>query len=188
MGENGSTNSVVMVDNWITFLAKQEVAFQVMQLSLYWSSLWMRRLTTPSRQAKMQDDSVISSIATFHQQDDQAVGLAQLHGIGQRPKQLSVDLSTGQPMQPTQQMVKRRKCDSMSVTSEEEMVQSDTTRYFIVKTSTGSHTALEAAMSHSSGVWSFPTTTDRKLVSAVSSRQMVITIFSVASSGSFHGC
>ena len=188
MGENSSTNSVVMVDNWITFLAKQEVAVQVMQLRQKWSSLWMRRLTTTSKQARMQeeqDDAVISSIAALLQQEDQALGLAQPHGIGQRPKQLSVDLSTGQP---TQQVDRRRQSDSMSTTSEEEMVQSTPSRYFIVKPSAGSLTALEAAMSHTSGVWSFPTTTERKLVSAVSSRQMVIAIFSVASSGSFQGC
>ena len=119
----------------------------------------------------MQDDVVISSIATLLQQDDQALGLAQPHCIGQRPKQLSVDLSTGET---TQQVDRRRQCDSMSITSEEETVQSNPTRYFIVKTSAGSLTALEAAMSHSIEVWSFPTTTDRKLTSAVSCMQIYI--------------
>jgi len=188
MGESSSTNSVVMVDNWITFIAKQEVATQVMQLRQKWSSLWMRRLTTTSKQARMQeeqDDAVISSIASLLQQEDQALGLVQPPGIGQRPKQLSVDLSTGQPLH---QIDRRRMSDSMSTTSEEEMVQTPPARFFIVKPSAGSLTALEAAMSHPSGVWSFPTTTERKLVSAVSSKQMVIAIFSVASSGAFQGC
>ena len=50
----------------------------------------------------------------------QALGLAgQPHGIGQIPKQLSVESSTGQPKQ---HVDKRRQSDSMSITSEEEIV------------------------------------------------------------------
>ena len=188
MGESSNTNSVVMVDNWITFIAKQEVATQVMQLRQKWLSLWMRRLTTTSKQARMQeeqDEAVISTIASLLQLEDQALGLAQPPGIGQRPKQFSVDLGTGQPLH---QVDRRRMSDSMSTTSEEETVQPPPPRFFIVKPSAGSLTALEAAMSHPSGVWSFPTMTERKLVSAVSSKQVVIAIFSVASSGAFQGC
>jgi hypothetical protein len=179
-----TTNTTVMVDSWITFLARQEVATQILQLRQKWSSLWMRRLTTTSKQARMQeeqDDAVISSMAAVLAMEEAALGLAQPHGIGQRPKQLAVDLSTGQP---AQQVDRRRQSEEVV----EEMLQASPTRYFIVKPSAGSLTALEAAMSHTSGVWSFPTTTERKLMSAVSSRQVVLTIFSVASSGAFQGC
>eukprot|EP00092_Neocalanus_flemingeri_P000813 GFUD01000866.1.p1 GENE.GFUD01000866.1~~GFUD01000866.1.p1 ORF type:complete len:1316 (+),score=569.14 GFUD01000866.1:71-3949(+) len=186
--DNSSSSSVVMVDSWTVFTCSEEVAMQVMQLRQKWFSLWIRRLSTTSKQARIQeeqDDAVISSIAALLQLEEQSLGLAQPHGIGQRPKQMAVDLSTGQP---TQQVDRRRQSDSMSTTSEEEMVQSPPTRYFIVKPSAGSLTALEAAMSHTSGVWSFPTTTERKLLTPVTSGQMVVAIFSVASSGAFQGC
>lgn len=57
-----------------------------------------------------------------------------------------------------------------------------------MRPSTGSLPALEAAMSHSQGVWSFPSITERKLMSAAASgEQQVITIFSVQNSGAIQG-
>jgi len=185
--DEGSTgNSVVMVDNWITFSAKQEVAVSVMQLRQKWASLWLRRLSITSKHGRMleeQDDAVVSSMSALLHQEEQTLGLSQPQGIGQRPKQLSVELVNGQSNHQTD---KRRQSDAISTNSEEESILS--ARFFIVKPSAGSLAALEAAMSHTSGVWSFPASTERKLLSAVNSRQMVVAIFSVASSGAFQGC
>ena len=61
-------------------------------------------------------------------------------------------------------------------------------RYFIVKPSAGSVAALEAAMSHASGVWSFPPPTERKLSAAVAANHNVIILFSVSGGGAFQGC
>ena len=90
-----------------------------------------------------------------------------------------MDRSTGQP---AQHVDRRRQSDI-----EEEILQASPTRYFIVKPSPDSLTALEADMSHTSGVWSFPTTTERKLMSAVSSRPVVVIIFSMTRSLAFQG-
>ena len=60
-------------------------------------------------------------------------------------------------------------------------------RYFIVRPSTGSLPALEAAMSHPQGVWSFPVMTERKLMAAVGCGDQVVTIFSVQNSGAVQG-
>ena len=90
-----------------------------------------------------------------------------------------MDLSTGLP---AQHVDRRRQSDI-----EEEILQASPTRYFIVKPSPDSLTALEADMSHTSGVWSFPTTTERKLMSAVSSRPVVVIIFSMTRSLAFQG-
>jgi hypothetical protein len=60
-----------------------------------------------------------------------------------------------------------------------------------VKPSAGSLAALEAAMSHPAGVWSFPPATERKLAQAVAGGRgasSVIVLFSVSGSGSFQGC
>jgi len=190
MGEQQSsvTNSMFLVDSWIFFLSRQEVTAQLTQFRQKWCSLWIRRLTITSKQARVQeeqDDALISSLATLLQEEELSHGLYQPQGIGQRPKQISVDMVTGQS---SQYFEKRRQSDSMSTNSEEESIQPTPTRYFIVKPTANSLTALEAAMSHNQGVWSFPSNTERKLASAVSSRQLVIAIFSVASSGAIQGC
>ena len=57
-----------------------------------------------------------------------------------------------------------------------------------MKPSAGSLAALEAAMSHASGVWSFPPPTERKLSAAVAASNHVIVLFSVSGSGAFQGC
>ena len=61
------------------------------------------------------------------------------------------------------------------------------TRYFVVRPSTGSILALEAAMSYPSGVWSFPPMTERTLMSAVSAGDKVVAVFSVQSSEAVQG-
>ena len=129
-----------------------------------------KELTTTSKLARMQEDqdnAVISSMAALLVQEEAGLGLAQTQAADSESEHRAASPADGQ---------------------EEEMLQASHTRYFIVEPSAGSLTALEAAMSHTSGVWSFPTTTERKLMSAVSSRQVVLTIFSVASSGAFQGC
>ena len=73
---------------------------QVSQLRQKWSSLWLRRLAASAKQARgyeEQDDAVVATLAAVLAQEESNLGLAQPQGIGQRPKQLAVDLSTGQP-------------------------------------------------------------------------------------------
>ena len=71
------------------------------QLRQKWSSLWLRRLAgSANKQARSyeeQDDAVVATLAAVLAQEEANLGLAQPQGIGQRPKQLAVDLSTGQP-------------------------------------------------------------------------------------------
>ena len=65
-----------------------------------WSSIWLRRLAASAKQARVyeeQDDAVVATLAAVLAQEEASLGLAQPQGIGQRPKQLAVDLSTGQP-------------------------------------------------------------------------------------------
>ena len=64
-----------------------------------------------------------------------------------------------------------------------------------MKPSAGSLAALEAAMSHAPGVWSFPPPTEHKLSAAVVASNHVnnmawhvIVLFSVTDSGAFQGC
>ena len=60
-------------------------------------------------------------------------------------------------------------------------------RYFVVRPSTGSANALDAAMSHPCGIWSFPSMTERRLMAATSGGETVIAIFSVQHSGAVQG-
>ena len=209
--EGGSSQaSSLSLDPWTSFKCSQETVTQVSQLRQKWSSLWLRRLAASAKQARVyeeQDDAVVATLAAVLAQEEASLGLAQPQGIGQRPKQLAVDLSTGQPHTAEQ----RRPSDSSddcSASSWEtgskptrSVYQSfilypcsryvDSryiiSRYFIVKPSAGSLAALEAAMSHAAGVWSFPPPTERKLTAAVAASNVVV-LFSVSGGGAFQGC
>ena len=99
--EGGSSQaSSLSLDPWTSFRCSQETVTQVSQLRQKWSSLWLRRLAGSAKQARgyeEQDDAVVATLAAVLAQEEANLGLAQPQGIGQRPKQLAVDLSTGQP-------------------------------------------------------------------------------------------
>ena len=168
---DSSGHSSVMVDPWIVFSARPGTAAQISQLRQKWTGVWSRRLVTTNKQARAgleeQDDIVVSCIAELLVQDDLSLGLVQPPGIGQRPRHLAVDLTTGQP---TQVNSRRKPSDSAASSTSEDndliQLSPGLSRYFVVRPSAGSLTALEAAMSHPAGVWSFPTLTERKLMSA----------------------
>ena len=202
--EGGSSQaSSLSLDPWTSFRCSQETVTQVSQLRQKWSSLWLRRLAASAKQARgyeEQDDAVVATLAAVLAQEEANLGLAQPQGIGQRPKQLAVDLSTGQP---TGEL--RRPSDSSDDSSAGSWdtgsrptrsvrdkaitkCQVCPFRYYVVKPSAGSLAALEAAMSHASGVWSFPPPTERKLSAAVAASNNVIVLFSVSGSGAFQGC
>ena len=95
-----SQASSLSLDPWTSFRCSQETVTQVSQLRQKWSSLWLRRLAASAKQARgyeEQDDAVVATLAAVLAQEESNLGLAQPQGIGQRPKQLAVDLSTGQP-------------------------------------------------------------------------------------------
>lgn len=164
----GGQASSLTLDPWTSFRCSQETVnqvsggrwssrdpgAQVTHLRQKWSSLWLRRLAASVKQSRgveEGDDAVVASLAAVLQLEEQALGLAQPQGIGQRPKQLPVDLSTGQPTAPEL----RRPSDS-SAASDDSAGSWDAggraggrpVKYFIVKPSAGSLAALEAAMSH----------------------------------------
>ena len=99
--EGGASQaSSLSLDPWTSFRCSQETVTQVSQLRQKWSSLWLRRLAASAKQARgfeEQDDAVVATLAAVLSQEEANLGLAQPQGIGQRPKQLAVDLSTGQP-------------------------------------------------------------------------------------------
>ena len=87
------------LDNWISFRCTPDTSQEVLQLRQKWSSLWLRRLAQPGRQSRAQeehDEAVISAIAGALQAEEVAMGLGQPNGIGQRPKPMPADLSTGE--------------------------------------------------------------------------------------------
>ena len=188
-----SGHSSVMVDPWIVFSARPGTASQISQLRQKWTGVWSRRLVTTNKQARVgleeQDDIVVSCIAELLVQDDNSLGLVQPPGIGQRPKHLAVDLTTGQP---TQLNPRRKPSDSAASSTSEDndliQLSPGMSRYFIVRPSAGSLNALEAAMSHPAGVWSFPTLTERKLMAAaLGGEAKVIAIFCVQNTGGVQG-
>ena len=58
----------------------------------------LRRLAQPGRQTRVQeehDEAVIAAVAAALQAEEVALGLGQPGGVGQRPKPMPADLSTG---------------------------------------------------------------------------------------------
>lgn len=98
--------------------------------------------------------------------------------------------TTHPPGQPSAPLSPHRRPSDSSVASDDSLPPSDprSTKFFIVKPSAGSGAALEAAMSHPAGVWSFPPPTERRLGAAVAAGAAVVVLFSVSGSGAFQGC
>ena len=94
-----SEGEEVMVDNWTVFNSSQETAELVRQLRQKWAGVWSRRLCSTSKQTRLGADEleqeVVSTIVQLLSMEDIRLGLVQPVGVGQRPKQVAVDMITG---------------------------------------------------------------------------------------------
>ena len=95
----GNGSSLVMVDTWTVFNSNQETSQLVSQLRQKWAGVWGRRLCNTSKQSRLGveevDDDVVSTIVQLLYMEDIRLGLVQPMGVGQRPKNVAVDIMTG---------------------------------------------------------------------------------------------
>ena len=95
----GNGSSLVMVDTWTVFNSNQETSQLVSQLRQKWGGVWSRRLCSTSKQSRLGteevDDGVVSTMVQLLTMEDIRLGLVQPVGVGQRPKQVAVDMITG---------------------------------------------------------------------------------------------
>ena len=79
------------LDDWIVFKLDPETAQLVLHLRQKWNALFLRRMKNPNKAMSQQDEQVIKTLVTVITNEEQAHGLQQPLGIGQRPRPLLVD-------------------------------------------------------------------------------------------------
>lgn len=99
-GENGGDGdasisyvrqSTFRIDEWLLFRVDPEAAALMMQLRQKWHSLFLRRMRAPVKQWSQYDESTIRTIVSVLTSEEQALGLQQPAGIGQRPRPMSTE-------------------------------------------------------------------------------------------------
>ncbi|XP_071450252.1 3'-5' RNA helicase YTHDC2-like [Hetaerina americana] len=202
------SSTILKIDDWVVFRVDAEAAHLALQLRQKFHSLLLRRLRAPTRPWSQVDESVLRSLVGVLVLEEQALGIQQPPGIGQRPKpvppesQFSIGpvravLSDdnhgsderGQNEDGDRGRISRIRTNSaFDGSSEKEDMASGNTistavRYFVIKAN--SQKAIEASLGR--GVWAFTPTTERKLLKPLKEGKIVLLIFSVQGSGHFQG-
>ncbi|XP_076020460.1 3'-5' RNA helicase YTHDC2 [Genypterus blacodes] len=81
--------SQMKIDDWLSFQLDREDAELVFELRQKWHSLFLRRMSSPSKPWSQQDEATIRTLVSVLSAEEQAVGLQQPSGIGQRPRPMS---------------------------------------------------------------------------------------------------
>ncbi|XP_075935608.1 3'-5' RNA helicase YTHDC2 isoform X1 [Anarhichas minor] len=97
------------IDDWLIFQLDKEAAGLVFELRQKWQNLFIKRIRCPSKPWSQQDEAVIRTLVSVLAAEEQAAGLQQPTGIGQRPRpmssedgpQASVKSSKNSPQLPT---------------------------------------------------------------------------------------
>ncbi|GAB6019416.1 3'-5' RNA helicase ythdc2 [Chamberlinius hualienensis] len=85
------------IDDWVSFKIDSEAAHLALQLHQKWHSLFLRRIRAPGKPWSQVDESVIRCIIAILSNEEQALGLQQPIGVGQRPRPLTNDYATSMP-------------------------------------------------------------------------------------------
>jgi hypothetical protein len=83
--------STFRIDDWLVFRVDPEAAALMMQLRQKWHSLFLRRMRAPVKQWSQFDESTVRTIVSVLTSEEQALGLQQPAGIGQRPRPMSTE-------------------------------------------------------------------------------------------------
>nr|XP_014346728.1 PREDICTED: probable ATP-dependent RNA helicase YTHDC2 isoform X2 [Latimeria chalumnae] len=81
--------ATLKLDEWLNFKLDPEAASMLLQLRQKWHSLFLRRMRAPSKPWSQVDEATIRAIITVLSTEEQAAGLQQPSGIGQRPRPMS---------------------------------------------------------------------------------------------------
>ncbi|KAL7835114.1 hypothetical protein SRHO_G00293610 [Serrasalmus rhombeus] len=87
----------INIDEWLNFKLDREMADLVFQLRQRWQGLFLRRIRSPSKPWSPLDEATIRALVSVLSTEEQASGLQQPTGVGQRPKPMSSD----EPPQPS---------------------------------------------------------------------------------------
>ncbi|KAM6901867.1 3'-5' RNA helicase YTHDC2 isoform 2-T2 [Lycodopsis pacificus] len=77
------------IDDWLIFQLDKEAAGLVFELRQKWQNLFIKRIRCPSKPWSQQDEAIIGTLVSVLSAEEQAAGLQQPTGIGQRPRSMS---------------------------------------------------------------------------------------------------
>ncbi|XP_030579929.1 3'-5' RNA helicase YTHDC2 [Archocentrus centrarchus] len=78
--------SEMRIDEWLVFQLDREAAGLLSELRQKWQNLFIKRIRCPSKPWSQQDEAIIQTLVSVLGAEEQAAGLHQPTGIGQRPK------------------------------------------------------------------------------------------------------
>ncbi|XP_012273815.1 probable ATP-dependent RNA helicase YTHDC2 [Orussus abietinus] len=83
--------TMLKLDDWGVFKLDYEAAQLLLHLRQKWNALFLRRMKAPSKLMSQLDEQVVRTVVAVITNEEQACGLQQPSGIGQRPRPLIVD-------------------------------------------------------------------------------------------------
>ncbi|XP_053934447.1 3'-5' RNA helicase YTHDC2-like [Cuculus canorus] len=81
--------AVLKLDEWLHLKLDPEVSASLLQLRQKWHSLFLRRVRAPAKPWSQVDETTVRAIVAVLSTEEQAAGLQQPSGIGQRPRLMS---------------------------------------------------------------------------------------------------
>lgn len=87
--DGDTSKTTLQLDDWLKFKIDPETATCIMQLRTKWHSLFLRRMRNPSKPWSQIDEAVIRTVINVLTNEEQALGLQQPAGIGQRPRPMT---------------------------------------------------------------------------------------------------
>jgi len=181
-------SAIINLDPWISLRTSKVCAQRMLSLRQKWTTLWQRKLASHHTQNDEMDSCIVGGVAEILQQEDAATGLAppsSENRVGLSELMGQVRLTPSPRAPPPPQQHGQHQWSNNPAASQH---QPDNSVYFIVRPSSGSLTALEAAMSHGPmSVWTFAPSVDRKLMTEVQQGNTVVVLFNVAGTHHFQG-
>ncbi|XP_066603297.1 3'-5' RNA helicase YTHDC2-like [Prorops nasuta] len=89
--DDSHEGTIFKLDDWVVFKLDAEAAQLFLHLRQKWNALLLRRMKAPNKGMSQLDEKVISTLVAVITNEEQACGLQQPSGIGQRPRPLIVD-------------------------------------------------------------------------------------------------
>lgn len=89
---SNSATVLLSVDELVQLRVEPELARLVLAVRHKWSALLLRRLRQPGKSASAQDEQLLRAIITVLTNEEQALGLQQPAGVGQRPKPMNASI------------------------------------------------------------------------------------------------
>lgn len=89
--DDNHEDTIFKLDDWIVFKLDLETVQLFLNLRQKWNALFLRRMKAPGKPMSQLDEKVVNTLVTVLTNEEQACGLQQPSGIGQRPRPLIVD-------------------------------------------------------------------------------------------------